>query len=95
MGLVIFDDDVPEKVVRSGFKTEKYLLELTNRLAILGGIFLAFIATLPIMVSYLNSEIGVFKNIGATSLVIFVSVAFDLARQIRSELLTEYYKRIS
>ena len=94
MGLVICDENIPEKIVRPGLKTEEYLLEVTNRLAILGGFFLAIVATLPIIIGYFNSDMSVFKNIGATSLIIFVSVAFDINRQIRSELLSEYYKTI-
>lgn len=94
MGLVVCDSDGPNKVVRPGLQTEKYLLGITNRLAILGGLFLAIVATLPILVGYFNTDLSIFKNVGATSLIIFVSVAFDINRQIRSELLSEYYKTI-
>jgi len=92
MGLVVCD--ISNKVVRPGVKTEDYLLEITNRLAILGGLFLAIVATLPISIGYFNTDLNIFRNIGATSLIIFVSVAFDINRQIRSELLSEYYKTI-
>jgi len=94
MGLVICDADISNRIVRPGLQTEKYLLGITNRLAILGGLFLAIVATLPLIMGYLNTDLSIFKNVGATSLIIFVSVAFDLYRQIRSELLSEYYKTI-
>ena len=94
MGLVVCDSDVPNKVVRPGLQTSEYLLGITNRLAILGGLFLAIVATLPILIGYFNTDLSIFKNVGATSLIIFVSVAFDINRQIRSELLSEYYKTI-
>jgi len=94
MGLVVCDCDVPDKIIRPGLQTEEYLLGITNRLAILGGLFLAIVATLPILIGYFNTDLSIFKNVGATSLIIFVSVAFDINRQIRSELLSEYYKTI-
>jgi preprotein translocase subunit SecY len=94
MGLVVCDYDNPSKIIRPGTQTEEYFLGITNRLAIIGGLFLAFVATLPILIGYFNPDLSVFKNVGATSLIIFVSVAFDINRQIRSELLSEYYKTI-
>jgi preprotein translocase subunit SecY len=94
MGLVVCDYDNPSKIIRPGIQTEEYFLGITNRLAIIGGLFLAFVATLPILIGYFNPDLSVFKNVGATSLIIFVSVAFDINRQIRSELLSEYYKTI-
>ena len=94
MGLVVCDYDTPSKIIRPGIQTEEYFLGITNRLAIIGGLFLAFVATLPILIGYFNPDLSVFKNVGATSLIIFVSVAFDINRQIRSELLSEYYKTI-
>ena len=94
MGLVVCDYDTPSKIIRPGIQTEEYFLGITNRLAIIGGLFLAFVATLPILIGYFNPDLSVFKNVGATSLIIFVSVAFDVNRQIRSELLSEYYKTI-
>ena len=94
MGLVVCAYDTPSKIIRPGIQTEEYFLGITNRLAIIGGLFLAFVATLPILIGYFNPDLSVFKNVGATSLIIFVSVAFDINRQIRSELLSEYYKTI-
>jgi len=94
MGLVVCDQNISNKIIRPGLQTKKYLLGTTNRLAILGGLFLAIVATLPILIGYFNTDLSIFKNVGATSLIIFVSVAFDINRQIRSELLSEYYKTI-
>jgi preprotein translocase subunit SecY len=94
MGLVVCDCDTPDKIIRPGLQTEEYLLGITNRLAILGGLFLVIVVTLPILVGYFNTDLSIFQNVGATSLIIFVSVAFDINRQIRSELLSEYYKTI-
>jgi preprotein translocase subunit SecY len=94
MGLVVCYNEISNKIVRPGLQTEEYLLGITNRLAILGGLFLAIVATVPILIGYFNTDLSIFKNVGATSLIIFVSVAFDINRQIRSELLSEYYKTI-
>ena len=95
MGLVLYDPSMPSQIIRPGLQTKNYLLATTNRLAILGGLFLAIVAILPILVGNFNDDLSIFKSVGATSLIIFVSVAFDINRQIRSELLSEYYKTIT
>jgi preprotein translocase subunit SecY len=77
---------------RPGIQTQNYILQTTNRLGILGGLFLAIIATLPNFIRYFNNDNGLLRNFGATSLIILVGVAIDLYKKIRSFLISNYYK---
>lgn len=87
MGFIIPD-------MRPGLQTKQYILQITNRLSLLGGLFLAIIATTPNLIGYFDKNIDILKSFSATSLLILIGVAIDLNRQIRALLLSEYYKTI-
>lgn len=87
MGFIVPD-------IRPGLQTKQYILQITNRLSLLGGLFLAIIATIPNLIGYFDKNVGILKSFSATSLLILVGVAIDLNRQIRASLLSEYYKTI-
>lgn len=78
--------------IRQGKPTQDFLESTMNKITLLGGIFLAIIAILPIIVSKL---IGVDSRIshffGGTSLLILVGVILDTARQIETHLLMKSY----
>jgi len=78
--------------VQPGLATMRYLQETLSRLALLGGLFLAIIVTVPSLLSFINPGI---KGFGITSLIILVGVAVDLSRQIRFYLISEVYDTIS
>jgi preprotein translocase subunit SecY len=63
-------------------------------LSLLGGLFLAIIATTPNLIGYFDKNVDILRSFSATSLLILVGVAIDLNRQIRASLLSEYYKTI-
>lgn len=75
--------------IRPGRQTVNFLSFLTNRLTLAGAIFLGLIAVLPFIVQ------AIFRlpnlTIGGTSLLIVVSVALEVMRQVRSMLLTKRY----
>jgi preprotein translocase subunit SecY len=85
MGLVVCDNEISNKIVRPGLQTEEYLLGITNRLAILAGLFLAIVATVPILIGYFNTDLSIFKNVGATSLIIFkdTKISVKITNQYR------------
>ena len=58
----------------------------------MGGIFLAFLALFPFVLSGLF-HFNVFKNL--TSLVILVGVITDVSSQIRGYLISQNYERLS
>jgi len=78
--------------VQPGLATMRFLQETLTRLALLGGLFLAFIVTIPSLLAFINPAI---KGFGITSLIILVGVAVDLSRQIRFYLISEVYDNIN
>ncbi len=78
--------------VRPGKETEKYLARVMNRLVFSGAFFLAAIAVLPLIVqAFTRSQI---LAVGGISLLIVVSVAIELAKQVEAQLTMHQYDRI-
>lgn len=79
--------------IRQGKPTQEFLEATMNKITLLGGIFLAFIAILPILVSkILGVDPRISHFFGGTSLLILVGVALDTAQQIESHLLMKRYE---
>jgi len=76
---------------RPGEATSKYLASVSNRLTLLGALFLSVVATVPTIV---ESATGVssFRGFGATSLLILVGVAIDTAKQIQTYVISQRYE---
>lgn len=78
--------------VRPGKETEKYLAKVMNRLVFSGAFFLAAIAVLPLIVqAFTRSQV---LAVGGISLLIVVSVAIEMAKQIEAQLTMHQYDRI-
>ena len=76
--------------IRPGAETEKYLGHVLSRLTVVGGVFLGLIAVLP---SFFRNAIGTTNlAIGGTSVLILVSVALQLIREMEGELVMERYE---
>jgi preprotein translocase subunit SecY len=75
--------------IRQGKETAKYFGKVTNRLAFIGGLFLAFIAFFPILVGNLF-QVSLFKNF--TSLLILIGVITDTTSQIKGYLIAIRYE---
>jgi preprotein translocase subunit SecY len=60
------------------------------RVSILGGIFAAIIAVIPMGVESLTAFKGI--SFGGTALLIEVGVALDFMRQLESQLMLRHYK---
>ena len=75
--------------LRQGKETTQYLEQVINRLAFMGGIFLAFLAFFPILLGNLF-EFNIFKNL--TSLLILIGVITDVTSQIRGYLVSRNYE---
>jgi len=75
--------------LKQGKETTQYLEQIISRLAFMGGIFLAFLAFFPFILSGLFN-FNVFKNL--TSLVILVGVITDVSSQIRGYLISQNYE---
>ena len=78
--------------IRQGRPTQDFLDTTMNRMTLLGGVFLAFIAILPSLVSrILGVDARIAHYFGGTSLLILVGVILDTAKQIDSHLLMKRY----
>ncbi len=76
--------------VRPGSSTAKYLQRILNRITLAGALFLGLIAVLPYIVQGLTHIQTV--SLGGTSLLIAVSVALDVMKQIDSQLIMRDYE---
>jgi len=97
-GLVLKPDDISQNLakmaysipgIRQGKDTTKYLEKTVARLAFLGGLFLAFLAFFPLVVSNVL-QVNIFKNV--TSLLILIGVITDVTSQIRGYLVARKYE---
>jgi preprotein translocase subunit SecY len=96
--LVLKPKDLSENLTKMayaipGFKqgkaTTRYLEQIISRLAFMGGLFLAFLAFFPFLLTTIF-KVTVFKNI--TSLVILIGVITDVSSQIRGYLVSQNYE---
>ena len=75
--------------IRPGEATEKYFERVLTKVSLIGGVFAALLAILPILIS--NSQLqGI--QFGGTSLLIMVGVGLDFSRQLDSQLVMRHYK---
>ena len=77
--------------VRPGRSTAEHLEKIITRLTLVGALFLAIVAIVP-MVTANITHITAFVGIGGTSLLIMVGVALDLIRQIEMHLVNRQYE---
>ena len=78
--------------IRPGLPTAQYLQYVTNRVLIVGAVFLAVIAVLPLAVSQLTGTQNLV--IGGTSLLIVVSVIIETVQQIEAQLIMREYDTV-
>jgi preprotein translocase subunit SecY len=75
--------------IRQGKQTTYYLEQVINRSAFMGGLFLAFLAFFPLLLSNFF-QFNLFKNV--TSLLILIGVITDVVTQIRGYLVAKNYE---
>jgi preprotein translocase subunit SecY len=74
--------------IRAGKPTTEYLSSIISKLTIFGGLFLAIIAIIPMMLKF----IGLSVTFGGTSILIVVGVALETVQQLESQLMMRHYK---
>ena len=79
--------------IRPGQSTEKRLQYLTNRVLLIGAVFLGFIAITPHIVQKITNITTL--TIGGTSVLIAVSVVLELTRKIENVVQTYNYDKIT
>ncbi|HEX7063620.1 MAG TPA: preprotein translocase subunit SecY [Bacillales bacterium] len=77
--------------IRPGQNTQEYITRILYRLTIVGSVFLAIVAILPMIIIDI-AQLPASVRIGGTSLLIVVGVALDSMKQIESQLIKRHYK---
>lgn len=75
--------------IRPGRPTSEHLNKVVTRITFVGGLSLAVLASLPIILSKL---FGMQVNFGGTAVIIVVGVALETVKQIESQMLMRHYK---
>ena len=74
--------------IRAGKPTTDYLATILTKLTVFGGLFLAVIAILPMLLTFTGLNI----SFGGTSILIVVGVALETVQQLESQLVMRHYK---
>ena len=74
--------------IRAGKPTTDYLSSIISKLTLFGGLFLAVIAILPMLLRFTNLNV----SFGGTSILIVVGVALETIQQLESQLVMRHYK---
>ena len=79
--------------VRPGKETKQYISTVIGRITLIGAIFIAVVAGLPIVFSsFINTGLPSSVSLGGTSLLIVIGVALETYNQLESSLLNRSYK---
>ncbi|MFO0780717.1 MAG: preprotein translocase subunit SecY [Candidatus Gracilibacteria bacterium] len=83
--------------IRPGKQTSEYLQKISDRLNLFGGLFIGFIAILPILLQNLSSTFAfgsVPTIISGAGLIIIVGVVLEILRQINAQLVMHDYNKL-
>ena len=81
--------------IRAGKPTADYLRRVNNRIVLVGALFLAVLALVPTFIFQAlsdNGALGFGSAFSATGLLIVVSVALELNKQLESQIMMRHYK---
>ena len=74
--------------IRAGKPTTEYLSSVISKITLFGGIYLAIIAILPMLLRFTGLNI----TFGGTAVLIVVGVAIETIQQLESQLVMRHYK---
>lgn len=98
-GIVIKPKDLAENLqkngsfipgVRQGLPTQSYLERILARLNLMGGLFLAFVSSLPFLLTVMNIS-SLTMSVGGTGMIIIIGVAINVTDQLKSRLTQHDY----
>ena len=75
--------------IRPGKPTSDFIAKIISKVTMVGALFLAVVAILPIGVAAIT---GINISFGGTTIIIVVGVALDTVRQLESEMMMRHYK---
>ena len=79
--------------VRPGKETKQYISTVIGRITLIGALFIAVVAGLPIVFSsFINTGLPTSVSLGGTSILIVIGVALETYNQLESSLLNRNYK---
>lgn len=84
--------------IRAGKPTSDFLRKINNRITLFGAVFLMIIALIPTFIflalsgTYSGYNLGLANSFSATGLLIVVSVALELNKQLESQIMMKHYK---
>ena len=76
--------------IRPGKPTSDFIGRIISKVTLLGAMFCAVVAILPIGIAALTNIQGV--SLGGTTIIIIVVVALDTVKQLESEMMMRHYK---
>ena len=76
--------------IRPGKPTSDYIQRILSKITLIGALFLAVIALLPIAFSAFTGMHNLMM--GGTSVIILVGVALDTMKQMESQMMMRHYK---
>ena len=74
--------------IRAGKPTTEYLTSIISKITWFGGVYLAIIAILPMLLRFTSIDI----TFGGTSILIVVGVALEMVQQLESQMVMRHYK---
>ena len=76
--------------IRPGKPTSDFIARIISKVTLIGAMFCAVVAILPIGIAALTGIQGV--SLGGTTIIIIVGVALDTVKQLESEMMMRHYK---
>ena len=76
--------------IRPGRPTAEFISKILSKVTLIGAIFLAVVAILPIIYGNVTAMHGL--TMGGTSVIIMVGVALETVKQIESQMMMRHYK---
>ncbi len=79
--------------VRPGKETTKYISKVLSRITFMGAIFIALLAAIPIIFSWVMKDLPSGVTLGGTSILIVVGVLLETYKQLESSVASRAYRR--
>ncbi len=76
--------------IRPGKPTADFISKILSKVTLIGALFLAFVALVPIIFTNVTGMTGL--SLGGTSVIIIVGVALETVKQMESQMMMRHYK---
>lgn len=76
--------------IRPGKPTADFIAKILSKVTLIGALFLAFVALIPIIYTNVTGMYGL--SLGGTSIIIIVGIALETVKQLESQMMLRHYK---